>query len=464
MAKQSIPQRTIRGAIFDHGIGVISVYELMELSASDWGGLRDRITDGKNGSPDGLSAKCLMCGGDVYIRSRKLKNSYLPYFAHYKSECSTSCPWYSGDSHALDAMRAKQYHGRQESFIHRYLCNEIERLAKSDSRYIESFVDTYLPPTEGGHGRYPDVYFEWSGFPPIVVEVQLSRTFQTEISGRCTYYQRENALLLWVFYDVDPRTGALTQDVVDIVRRHRGNMFALDHEAFTLSHKNETLVVKCYLQKSDESFDDPVYVRFDELDFSGPGLPFFEDRITPELVKDCNLLRPIWMKAVKRLTFEDCEKKILDSWPVTKAFDDAFARVPNLKFVLATSEDRFVFLRLIGAIFSILATANNKNKNYVTKHPNIKGMLNTLLHNKYHGLQSYATLLEEIIQGTRQSDLLDLTVGKHIARAKQDTDTMQCGETDPRWILTKMLVPEILDSFKREQLRYLGRLPAWVKS
>jgi hypothetical protein len=91
----SRPRRTIEAAVFDRGIGLVSASELLGMPESKWGLLRDRLTDRKQSDPDGLTAKCLMCEGRVFIQSRMLHDERLPYLAHY-SGSDVHCPWYQG--------------------------------------------------------------------------------------------------------------------------------------------------------------------------------------------------------------------------------------------------------------------------------------------------------------------------------------------------------------------------------
>ena len=99
----------------------------------------------------------------------------MPLFAHFKGG-DPDCPWYQGDAKKPDDLRARQYRGQQESEAHRRLSDLINALAIQDRRFIRSTVGKYLPPKEGERGRFPDVYVEWSGISPFVIELQLSYT------------------------------------------------------------------------------------------------------------------------------------------------------------------------------------------------------------------------------------------------------------------------------------------------
>ena len=247
------PRRIIEAVIFDGDIGPLSARELMAMPNDDWGLIRDRITDRNNGKCDGLLARCMCCGGRVFVQSRLIGNKRLPFFAHYKGG-DPNCPWYHGRTIQPDEARAAQYGGQQESIAHRMMCEKVAEIVQLDPRCRRSNVNKYLPPTENAYGRFPDVFFEWAGLGSFVVEIQLSRTFQTEISERCLHYDRENMPLLWLLYGLDPQSADTSQSFQDVIRRHRGNAFLLDYAAVKASYDLKTLVLSCFLRREVKFF------------------------------------------------------------------------------------------------------------------------------------------------------------------------------------------------------------------
>lgn len=229
-------------------VGPVSARELLRMPEDDWGIIRDRITDHTSGKTDGRVARCMMCNGRVFIQTRVKSGKRLPYFAHYKGG-DPNCKWFHSKTMLPDAARAAQYQGRQESVAHRMLCEQIDELVRLDGRFVKSTVGQYHTPTEGQYGRYPDVYVEWQGFQPFAIELQLSSTFQTEVSGRSVYYAREGVTLIWVLFGLDLQSGDIPQSFRDVIRRHRGNAFLLDLDAIEASRRQKTLVLKCYLKK-----------------------------------------------------------------------------------------------------------------------------------------------------------------------------------------------------------------------
>jgi len=426
------PRRIIEEAIFD-GLGPLSARELIAMQREVWAHLRAGITDNRNGN-DGSSARCVACGGPVYITTV----TGLPLFAHYQGS-DPRCPWYSGRNMRPDDARAAQYHGQQESEMHRRMCELIAELAALDDRCIGTKVDAYLPPTLNENGRYPDVLVDWRDFPRFAVEYQMSHTFQTEVSQRCIHYDREGIPLLWVLSSLDPNR--VPQPVSDVVHRHRGNAFVLDQAAVAASREQKTLVLYCYMSNG-AGFDAPVLVRFDALKFPASKPPYLEDRLTKLLLDRI---------AARRLPY----------FGALRAWGDRMADLP-LDDLKKFAERHRVDL-LVAAAFSIVAKAAGRAENFASEHDNIKGMLNTYLNSG--SLAPYALLLTALIGNTSQRALLTGTVGKHLSRSitgRRLGHIEQADEKSLEWKLLRELLPEALDPFIRQELEDLDALPGWA--
>lgn len=419
------PQRTIEAAIIER-IGPVTAPNLLGMHDDSWGLLRDRITDRHNGD-DGLIARCMACGSEVYIRTAKAKGISRPLFQHYNGG-DPDCRWYQGRNIKPDAARAAQYQGKQESNFHYFMCELVAELVSLDERHVRHKVAKYLPPTKSEYGRFPDICVEWKDFGSFAVEFQMSGTFQTEISARCKHYEREGMPLLWILFGIDTAVD-VPQSFVDVIRRHRGNAFALDTAAVSASREQKTLVLSCYL-RNDNRFDSPKLVRFDELTVPRSKLPYHEDRIVGPRLADIEQRRRPWFKA-------------LNGWNHSE---------PLIEI------DRPQSL-LVAAAFSIIATANGKERNYASKHLNIRGMLNTYL--SLGTFSPYADLLTRLIEHTASADLLITTVGDHLRRYR---DPVQADQQSAEWQLLRRLLPEALDPILREELIYLDALPAWAKA
>ena len=425
------PQRTVEVVWVEGYKGLknptpITAHKLLAMSEHEWGYLRARITDRRH-DKDGLMARCGMCQKEVYISVARLDGVNLPLFSHY-SGSDPSCPWYQGGNAHPNAIRASQYQGNQESDFHRKMCELVAELAALDSRYVDHTVSKYLPPTKNEHGRFPDVCVEWKGFGKFAVEFPMSHTFQTEISARCKHYEYEGIPLIWILFGIDA-TRPIPQNFRDVIHRHRGNAFVLDSDAISESRKQKTLVLTCYLQNNG-GFDSPKCVRLDKLTIPTSKLPYYEDRVTERLRSNIHERRRPWFNAVK-------------SWD----------RVSPLRGL-----DLHQGL-LIAAAFSICATANGKKRNYASRDPNIRAMLNNRLNHRQ--ISSYATLLTQLIKNTSiSSKLLEGTVGDHLRRSCAE---YQADEQSDEWKLLRELFPEALDPLIRSQLQELGSLPPWAQ-
>lgn len=455
------PRRIVAAAMFQGEIGPVTARELVDMPEAQWGILKDRVTDYRSKRPAGLLATCLMCNDPVFIRARRMNGKPLPLFSHFQGG-GADCEWHYGSNENPKHIRAEQYRGRQASAVHDHLCRCIDNMARLDSRYISSTVEAYLPPTESEHGRFPDVAVKWRDFSDFVIEVQLSRTFQTEISARCTHYEREGVALIWVLYGFEPDIG-IPQSFVDVVRRHRGNAFVIDQEAISASNERKTIVLKCYLQDDLGGFGTSRLVTLDDLTFPPDRLPYLEDRITKALLAKISAKRRPYLAFFEAI--KDVEHWIEKDNPQRRTLIATLrALTPDLSIWASTVEDEEnAVLRLLAAIFSIVSTANGKPRNYATMHPNVSAMLNTWL-NAREDFQRYAAIIEFLLRRTPLESLLKGTVGKHIDRAKQRLDGNLCIVGEPEWLILRDLMPEIFDSGIRAQLRYLSSLPTWALS
>lgn len=435
-----LPQRTIE-EVFIEGKGPLTSTQLLAMHDDEWGFLRDEATHfHKTG--EGLSLRCHECGGPVYIKAVRAKGELSrPMFAHYK-DADRNCPWFTGDTITPDDARAEQYQGQQVSAAHEQMCALIEELVRLDPRHILSKRGSYLPPVENERGRYPDVYVEWNGLRPFVVEYQRSSTFQNEVTDRTLHYAREGISLLWVFSHLDQEN--LKQSFRDVIRRHRGNAFVLDQEAVAASRAQRTLILSCYLRQGD-TFDPPVLARYDALTIPSQNLPFYEDRIVAPLLSRIDARRRRYFPA-------------LTEW--VKAERNGPIQIDELQVFERRKVDR-----LIAAAFSIVATANGTKKNYASRHPELKEMLNNFL--DLGSLAPYADLLEGLIRNTAQRALLETSVKIVMGRvrsgyAKRPVPTPQVDERSAEWQLLRELLPEALDPVIRAELAFYDALPKWA--
>ncbi|MDO9473730.1 MAG: DUF6035 family protein [Caulobacter sp.] len=456
----SSPQRKIEYALIE-GVGPISAKHLVALPEIEWGLLRQAITDAWRGGKRRQIARCLMCSGGVFIRAKAFRGLRLPMFAHFKG-ADGNCPWFTGETAAPNALRAGQYHGRQESVAHRLLCEQIASLVGVDPACASVEVARYLPPTENAYGRYPDVLAVFSDGRRIAFEVQLSNTFQTEISDRCLHYEREGVSLIWVLLGAEVQSGDLPQSFRDVILRHRGNAFALDRHAVEVSQERGKLFLTCFLSDDTGGFDSGRLVGVDDLTYPNSGCPYFEDRVTPSLLARGKAIRSPWWAAMGSIngtfTYNDFEND-----QFVAANDDLCARVPQLRYWQeANFQGRWAFANFVTVLFSALSEAAGRFRNYSSRQDNVVALLNSKIPSE--AMLPFAQVMHSILHRTSLSSLLDGTVGTHLHRALDIGEGNFLLETDGAWSAAQLLLPEVFDPSLRLQLATLGELPSWAQS
>jgi len=442
------PKRIIEAAIFEGDNGPISAQELVAMPESEWGLLRDMITDHRNGGEGGV-ARCLACDSHVFIQSCYYKGKRLPYYIHYKG-ADENCPWFHGKNKRIEDLRASQYQGRQESPAHRSMCEKLAEVVQLDKRYVLHRIDKYYAPIDSSNdrGRYPDVYVEWEGYGPFAIEFQLSNTFQTEVSQRSLFYKSEDVPLIWILYGIDG-AGCIPQCFRDVIRRHRGNAFVFDNNASKASFKEKTLMLSCYLMDGDNLVG-PELVRFDELTIPDSCLPYYEDKLIAPRLKKISANRLPWFNAFK-------------NWD-KRNFNDKRIQAALKKLPYEISNDSII---LIAAAFSIVATASKTHMaeekdvahiNYASRHGNVKAMLNSYLQNDDGRLAQYIDLLTVLLNNTTSSAIFVDSVKKHFSGIRRE----QATEDSNEWKALKFLLPEALDARFRLELSYCKELPKWA--
>lgn len=419
------------------------------------------ITDARKETPSRVLARCGACFSPVYIRTAMLGGINRPLFAHFKGGDET-CPWFTGKTITPDAARASQYRGQQESETHRMLCDLIAELAAADPRAVEVKVDSYLAPTANDHGRYPDIFIHWAGMAPMAVELQLSRTFQTEISERSGHYIREGLPLIWVLEGVD-LDGEIPQAFRDVLSRHRQNAFFLDETAVAASRAQKTLVLSCRLAGADGVFEPPRLVRLDALNLPKNGSPYLEDRLSPILLAKADRLRAPWKSALQAHVAKTPGGYMDVRLPLWRAaFEALYAAMPTLRRWSGQPGAEHQFAELVATLISLVTHANGKFRNYVTREANIQGLLNSRLQSNDIG--PYVPILKLAIQRSAAFDLLDGSVGVHVQRAYERWDGNLCLDFEPEWDAVAELLPELFDSRLRAELAAVGAIPSWVRT
>lgn len=454
MARLRPPKRTIELVQFDGMLGFITADQLLTADEKYWRQWRSKLTDGSRGDRKGYVAKCFLCEGRVYIYVVKSKSGEAPAFSHYEGE-GDGCAWHIGRNLTPDEERKLQYRGEQESPLHHELCEDIYRFVSADARCTESTCNRRLYAFDGDKWKVPDVSATLTGVGRLTIELQLSKTFQTEISERTIFYNRERIGLIWVFHGKLPDKETLSTSLKDVIHRQRGNAFVLDYESRIASHEKRTLVLKGYLQK-DAGFEPGRLVRLDELTIPAMGCMYLEDRLIPPMLSTLAAYR------------NKCESSLQDAdAPDLTLFTDAELRILRCEFPGLRVNDQT--LKFIATILSIIAHAKGAPKQFASRQPNVTAMLNTYLDpKKATGLAPYAAMLESLIAATASKSLLKGTIGEHIKRAKESYGKgphfhVGIGMDSPEGRLLTKLVPEVFDVKPRAMLMDFESLPAWAQ-
>lgn len=259
-------------------------------------------------------------------------------------------------------------------------------------------------------------------------------------------------------HSLDARIDDLPQNFRDVIRRHRGNAFALDHAAIQASRERRTLVLSCYLQSEDGSFEPARQVCIDELTFPNTGLAYFEDRIVEPLLRQCEQAREPWLSVLRNI---GCEW----TFERTNSQEAAFVlqNIADLHPAILTDHWEGVsFLKLVAALFTAINSANNVSENLLSHQPNIKATLNSALINTSEKLMNCAPIIEFSLAQSSLNYLLNSSVGTHVKRAKEQLGDEAFGQESWQWQACRRLIPEIFDPVIHQQLKYFEALPGWA--
>lgn len=463
-------QRSVEAAVFAAPRGPIPIARLMAMSLPQWDHLRIEITRRWQDNPADPLARCLLCNRPVYISARGKPGAREPVYVHFQEEAN-DCPWHDRKLLRPDDPRAAQYLGHQESALHRELCQLVAELIRRDPRTRSVTVETYRRPTVHERGRFPDVCAEFDRLPPFAFELQLSKPFAPEIAARSLFYEREGVGLIWLFHEIAPQSDAdLPQGFLDVVMGQRGNAFVVDAASFEASAEANELLIQCYVRHANGFYAKPKLVSLDDLTIPEGRPPYFEDKITPELVARGADAREKWWPALKAIDLDIATDPFLAP-SFGPAHSSIVARSPALSrwkkvywdqtYVRARSH----LNRLFAILFSIAASARKgTDRNYVTRNKGA-GSLVAMLNSKLSSAEyrPYAAMIERMLERTAASDRLEkASLQNAIAVAKREAiDDIVSYEAV--WEAAEILFPEVFDGVVRGQLLDLGTMPEWAR-
>lgn len=238
-----MPQRTIQYVIdceLQKAIHIDKILDMEEAALHQ--GRIEIVSQHKVGHDKFICKKCL---GPVWPAIDKGR-----YFKHFKP-IDTTCEWYTGESKRLDELNAVRFKNTVESPLHKRLKNFIFDSLSNDDRFAWAKPDKkFIIDEMTKDRRKPDVYAKFKS-QKVAIELQLSRTYLYDISGRTEFYKRHKIDLLWVFRNFHGfREVAAAKD---IYHSNYGNAFELDPDAEKASLKTNRLILKVHWQGFHET-------------------------------------------------------------------------------------------------------------------------------------------------------------------------------------------------------------------
>lgn len=231
-------QRTIQYVIDCQLQKTVHVDKILDMEESALHQDRIEITSRHKAGCDKFI--CKKCLGPVWPAIDKGR-----YFKHFKP-IDTTCEWYTGDSKRLDDLNALRFKNTVESPLHKRLKNLIFDFTNRDDRFEWAKPDEkFIVDETTKERRKPDVYAKFKSHE-VAIELQLSRTYLYDISGRADFYKRHRIDLLWVFRNFHGfREMAAAKD---IYHSNYGNAFELDPDAEKASLERDKLILRVHWQ------------------------------------------------------------------------------------------------------------------------------------------------------------------------------------------------------------------------
>lgn len=255
---------------------------------------------------------CALCGTAAYIVSNQRKNFF---FRHTVED--GSCTAKTRGDLTEQEIRARKYHGLQESEAHKRIKGLILRGLSADPKFHSVLEErTWRSSSDPNQRRQPDVQARL-GDLRLAFEIQLSTTFLDVVVGRREFYRGENALLVWILGSFDPEYRRLTTD--DMLFSNNANILVADSETVALSEASGVLHLRCVHRRPNRNGDEIAatweerVVSFHELTVDVEGQRVFvfdyeraEKAILAEIEADRN--------TAKELFEEELRTAFLERW------------------------------------------------------------------------------------------------------------------------------------------------------
>lgn len=166
---------------------------------------------------------CSVCGVSVSLMMHHVTRRF--YFKHTRED--GSCPQITRGELSREEINARKYNGAKESSRHLRMKELLAISLAADPSFSDIRIEERWAGELTGEWRQPDVRATYNGIK-VVFEVQLSTTYLDVIVERRRFYQREGALLCWIFSDFRDDSRRLLQD--DVFYNNNQNAFLVSED------------------------------------------------------------------------------------------------------------------------------------------------------------------------------------------------------------------------------------------
>lgn len=186
--------------------------------------------------------QCALCKHPVFL-SRHYKAQGNRWFVH--DGASEQCPWHEGNRLSPDQTKALIYRGQQEGVHHLEMKRFIAGWLEKDTSVSKVGQEkTTISEVVKGEWRRPDVQCLYQDIP-LVLEIQLSYTFLSDVIARDAFYHREGIFIIWIFASFDRNRATVTDEAFF----NRRNVFVLDAEAMNQTVERQVLTFNGFRQE-----------------------------------------------------------------------------------------------------------------------------------------------------------------------------------------------------------------------
>lgn len=181
---------------------------------------------------------CPVCGVPVYLVSRREQRRF--FFRHLLED--GRCSLVTRGKLSREEINARKYNGLKESAPHIQMKEWVAESLACDPDFAAIKKESVWKGRDRGEWRKPDVRALYRGIP-IAFEIQLSTTYLSVIAERRVFYQKQDALLCWIFRVFDPEHSRLAYD--DIGYSNNLNVFVVNQQTLNASRTAGRFLAEC---------------------------------------------------------------------------------------------------------------------------------------------------------------------------------------------------------------------------